>query len=190
MSTQLYSTTLSNNTADTFAMEITVGSHKLSCTFVWPAYIQELYDNAELQVQAMRDADPLVGGGVITRDYDYISYYIAAANASSLDTWYESQEQLPQSVAQLGKSTALSIISSRCTTCVGIQAYLDQLAETLAWQCTIVEDGEKTVTDIIPGGLFRSASLNWGVRFTTESLETVNHDQLDRVTMEFEVYDE
>lgn len=190
MSTNIYQTTLNNSDLSTFSVSMRVSKHTLLCTFLWPTYIQELYDNSTQDLQDMSAADPLVGTDQLVRGYDYLDYYLNMVPQTNIAQWLQEQTVLPQSIRKLASGVQVTKVRERVTLCEGIKAYRDQLAECLHWTMRIQEDADITVVDVIPGGRQVSTSGNWAVCFITDALDEIAKDQLDLVTAEFEVYDD
>lgn len=168
---------------------LNVGSHRLDIEWRWNDVVQEQYDTFTKQINVTRKLDPMISdNGSIIRDYDYLNYYTQTVpqEVTEQEAWLASQTVLPESIRRDG----INRLRTNVELANALVIYQEELLERLHYQAIITDEtSEKTVADVIIGGWYRNQDQRYAFKFDAD-INNIRQNQLNLVTMRFEVYDE
>lgn len=187
-------TTYTYNLTTSNELQLSVGPRQLNLQFKWPVAYQEQADIFNRHIAEYSSADPLVvkNGTDITydRDYDYIDYYLnIPAYGDGMEEWLDTSPDLPQSLQGKEASSLYTLLTERKEQAEEYATYRTNLGRVLQWYVQITDDLGDIRTGIIhPGGWINNQDSNWALRFTAD-IDTISQDNIDKVTLEIEVYE-
>lgn len=177
--------------ATTIYKNIVVGTLRLPFRFQWAVASEEQYNILMSYIKSKTHSDPLCIGGTYTYNYNYMEYYLNLANYTEqeLNDWLDTDPSLPVSIKNAQRPSQLIMLKSRIKEATALDPVLAQYREVIKWQFHMTLNGEVNVGVIEPGGWYRNQDSTLCFRFVSP-LPHIGRNDFDRVTMEFEVYNE
>ena len=177
--------------ATTIYKNIVVGTLRLPFRFQWAVASEEQYNILTSYIKSKTRSDPLCIGGTYTYNYNYMEYYLNLADYTEqeLNDWLDTDPALPISIKKAQRPSQLIMLKSRIKEATALAPVLAQYKEVIKWQFHMTLNGEVNVGVIEPGGWYRNQDSTLCFRFVSP-LPHIGKNDFDRVTMEFEVYNE
>lgn len=177
--------------ATTIYKNITVDTFNLPFRFQWAVASEEQYNILMTYVKTKTRSDPLSVNNSYTYNYDYIDYYLRLVNKTvqELNDWLDTDPVLPVSIKAASRASQLIMLKTRIKEAAALDPVLKQYREVIKWQFHVTFNGEVNVGVIEPGGWYRNQDSTLCFRFVSP-LAHIGRNDFDRVTMEFEVYNE
>lgn len=177
-----------NNSTD-FTIDIAVGeSLTYQFRFVWATASQEQYNELLHTLTMLPDTDPIVKDKTYDRTYDWIAYYtqFKGMSAQAIEEWYVQQDYLPQSLRNKTASVYVALIRSRCTQALDYQSQVLIRQESMRWTFIASLEGETITGFVQPGGWYEF-NTGHAFRFTAGSRDNVGLEEMQYVTVEFDI---
>lgn len=167
-----------------------VGNRTFEFTFSWDDASEEQYMDIVRYFETRAQADPLrMQDGNYNRTYDWFSFYIDLLGVD-LNEWVNNTDILPVSVIGKSNTEKVRILNIYREEANAFLPIVNQYSEMLRWQCRVTCPGiEDTSTFVVPGGWNRNQDDVYAYRFVSEK-DIIRKEDLNDVTIEFEVYDE
>lgn len=181
---------LESPTNDKLTQLVQVGRHTIHMDFQWAIASQEQLDMILRYIERMANSDPIVRSGhEYDRSYNYVLYYTDLAGVD-LDTWLDSNPDLPKSLIGKSRDIQKTALYERISEMSALLPTINQYLEVLRWQVKVTTDGtHQTIAVVEPGGWFRNQDNTYAFRFMSEKAY-IGREDLNKVYVEFEVYDE
>lgn len=174
---------------DSFTELIQVGNYILQFDFQWSVVTEEQggYVLQYLRNRAMND--PILKSFGLDRSYSWYQFYIGLVNID-LGEWLNTNPELPLSLHKVSRGRQLELLNNRIAEVKTLRPAVTLYHEMLKWHFTMTSSElGTTVGCVLPGGWYRNKDANLAFRFTS-ALPTIGKDDITKVTIEFEVYDE
>lgn len=186
----LYETQLQEvpNTVE-FSQQIAASTTVLNFTFTWATDIQEIIDDYDRALYARAQAEPLLRGQEIMRDYEWLTLYcdtIPHLSQTQVADWLASTGYIPSTLKDLPDDLIASNVYDRCREADGIRDYLEPLRDRLLWTVRIEDEEGDAVTGVVrSGGWLNEQSPNWRVKFVAD--RDIGRDDLLLALIDIEV---
>lgn len=177
------------NETDAFTKLIQVGMRTLKFDFQWAIVSEEQYSLVQNHLTSRAQADPLFIEGNFNREYDWFNYYYALRNID-ISTWLDSNPILPVSIKGQPRDTQLYLINIHVEEVKALAPVINLYKDVLKWQFTMTCDTLPTTVGYVqPGGWYHNQDDSLAFRFVSE-LENIGKEDITKISIEFEVYDE
>ncbi len=184
----IYRGSINASPSTDFVQTFRAGNLNINVCFRWDLINEEIYASMSRSIQTMRDADPLLKGAQIVRDYDYLSWYIALPNtAEEIEEMLEGGMEYPQSLRKLANNLKANQLLERKQEALEIQHIIEPFANNSCWHLTIYDDEDNRITaDLRPNAWIGNQRQDWRVRILSDLTE-IGKDDLVLCTIEVAV---
>lgn len=188
MSMPIYRTAMENIAESDFTKVFAAGTRMLSVRFRWDEDSGEQYDLIVRGIQSRRDADPLLRGSDIIRDYDYLHYYLnLPSDAQKLEELLREGMEYPQSLIRLDYRMRAGVMVDRKHEAEEIARVLEPYENLRCWHLEVTdEEGNLVTADLRPGAWIHNQSASWALRFVTP-LSSVGKNDLGLCSVEMAI---
>lgn len=171
-----------------FSINVSVGNDLFICRFLWSIVTQEQYDKLENMLARRAHTDPLTDGTTFNRDYDWLTYLapLITMTEEEFTVWYNTQDMLPQNWRNKPIHTVYVNIMDAKPEVLELTDYRTLLRESLNWQVEVHRGDDTLVTTVRLGG-WVDYDTGKAFRFVAPGYTTIGKDDLQYVTMEFDV---
>lgn len=175
----IYETSLASLPSNDFHQAFLAGEQQLDVRFIWNKELQEQYDLLIQGIKTSRDADPLLKGMQIIRDYEYFSYYASLpATAEELTEALEEGLEYPQSLKNLSNELKADRLLEAKALAVAQQKIIEPYEWGQCWHLVITDiTGNQVTADLRPNGWINNQDSSWKIRFVS-TLDKISHDDL------------
>lgn len=172
-----------------FIKLIQVGNRVLKFNFQWAIVSEEQFGIIDKYLITKSNSDPLIKDGSFDRTYNWFEYYYALRDVD-IDDWLDGDPVLPVSINGKPRATQKYLLNLHIQEAVALAPAMRIYDDILKWQFTMTSDDLDTVVGYVqPGGWYHNQDNNMSFRFTSE-IDRVGKDDITKVAIVFEVYDE
>lgn len=172
-----------------FTKLIQVGNRALTFAFQWAVVSEEQYALIERYLTTKAQSDPLFENGEFNRSYDWFSYYYSLKD-TDLDTWLDSGPVLPASLHNKSREQQLYLLNIYITEAKSLEPAISLYKDVLKWEFTMTcDDLDTAVGYVQPGGWYHHQDNSLSFCFVS-ALDNIGKDDITKVSIMFEVYDE
>ena len=171
-----------------FTLNISVGDELFICRFLWSIVTQEQYDEFEKVLKIRADTNPLSNGTDFDRSYDWLDYItpLASMSEDAFTEWYRTQDVLPQNWRGKDPAVLYDEIVTMKAEIAELNDYRALLRDSLNWQVEVHRGDDVVVTTLRLGG-WTDYDTGKAFRFVAPGYTTIGKDELQYVTMEFDI---
>lgn len=174
-----------------FTTIIAVGSLIFTCRFLWSIVSEEQYTELQQILINRAQTDPLTDGkDYMDRTYDWLSYYkdLITLSEQEFIEWFDVQQVLPSSWRGRTASSCYISVQEQKGDIEDLSFQNELYQESLVWQCEVHQGDDKVVTTVRPGGWI-DYGTGKAFRFVAPARDTIGKDDLQYVTMEFDIHE-
>lgn len=172
--------TLNNTGSGSQPIQVQAGHHMFMFVFSWPENETDEYNQWQERLSIRSASDPLIKDGDILRDYDYIEYYMNLPDELPPDY------PLPKSLKNMTPEEREQEIQVRKEEVVALNTMLNEYRQLMSWNFSYTVEGVTKTGMLKIGGWYKEDLYRF--RFVSDK-EEIGPQDLDKVTVEFEVYE-
>ena len=174
---------------ESFTKLIQVGTRTLKFDFQWAIVSEEQYSLITDYLSTRAHNDPLFMQNNYNRDYDWFNYYYALRN-KDLDEWLDTNPILPISIENKPRDTQKYLLDIYIKEAVALAPAIQLYNDVIKWQFTMTCDSLATAVGYVqPGGWYHNQDNSLSFCFLS-ALDTIGKEDITKVSILFEVYDE